>query len=113
MFCKSKSKNICFCGAHCSCIECDRNINGELMNTITGRYNVANFAESCSRYNYEFPKRVEDIGIGDLFYTIDGLLLRATKIGEDYILGTRISHGNEIKCQKDEIDLGRVRRAYV
>lgn len=118
MFCKSSSTDICFCCAHCSCIECDRNMDGELMQRLRKRkddyyYSVSNFTDSCKRLNYEFPSKVEDIKENDLFYTSAGELVKATKIGRKYIHGIRLYQRDEIKCRKDSIDLGRVRRMYV
>lgn len=126
MFCKTNGDGICFCGAHCSCIECDRNVNGEKMNDLLSRYgndaryNIMNFSDRCKRYNYVFPAKAEDIGVGDLFYTKSNALLRAIEVGDDYVDGIVIhrnkhyTYGEVVKCKKSgDIDFSKVRRAYV
>ena len=93
-------------------------MDGELMQRLRKRkddyyYSVSNFTDTCKRFNYEFPNKVEDIKENDLFYTSAGELVKATKIGRKYIHRIRLYQRDEIKCKKDSIDLSRVKRLYV
>ena len=93
-------------------------MDGELMQRLRKRnedyyYSVSNFTDTCKRFNYEFPNKVEDIKENDLFYTSTGELVKATKIGRKYIHGIRLYQRDEIKCKKNNIDLSKVKRLYV